>query len=62
MRLVSLAFFLALPLALGAAARADGCSPSTCGVQSVALPGSRTLHVRPNGLQGPLAAYDLATG
>jgi DNA-binding beta-propeller fold protein YncE len=63
MRLVPLAFLVcALPLALGAAARADGCSPENCGTQSVALPGSRTLLVRPNGTQGPLVAYDLATG
>ena len=63
MRLVPLAFLvLALTLGLGAAARADGCSPSTCAVQSLALPGSRTLHVRPNGTQGPLVAYDLGTG
>lgn len=63
MRLVPLALVVcALPLAVGAAARADGCSPATCGAQSVAVPGSRILQVRPNGVQGPLAAYDLAIG
>ena len=63
MRFVPLALLaLALALALGPAARADGCPPSTCGVASVALPGSRILDVRPNGTQGPLVAYDRVTG
>ena len=44
------------------AALADGCPPSTCGTTSSALPGSRTLFVRPSGHQGPLQAFDLRTG
>ena len=44
------------------AALADGCPPSTCGTTSSAVPGSRTLFVRPSGQLGPLHAFDLATG
>jgi hypothetical protein len=43
-------------------ALADGCPPSTCGTTSSAVPGSRTLFVRPRGQQGPLQAFDLAKG
>jgi hypothetical protein len=38
------------------------CGPSTCAPASVASPGSRVLLVRPQGLHGPLAAYDILTG
>jgi hypothetical protein len=44
------------------AALADGCPPSTCATTSSAVPGSRTLFVRPSGQQGPLHAFDLSTG
>jgi hypothetical protein len=43
-------------------ALADGCPPSTCGTTSSAVPGSRTLFVRPSGQDGPLHAFDLTTG
>ena len=53
---------LALPFLLPAFAHADGCPPTTCGTSSAAVPGSRVLALRPNGSNGPLVAYDLATG
>ena len=43
-------------------ALADGCPPSQCGTTSSAVPGSRTLLVRPQGQQGPLQAFDLVKG
>jgi hypothetical protein len=43
-------------------ALADGCPPSSCGTTSSANPGSPILLVRPSGQQGPLHAYDLASG
>ena len=54
-----------LPLALLAVfllpsrAAGDGCPLETCGVQSVALPGSRVVVTRP---QGVVVAYDVVTG
>lgn len=45
-----------------ATALADGCPPSTCGTTGSAVPGSRTLFIRPFGQQGPLQAFDLVTG
>ena len=53
---------LALPVLLPAFAHADGCPPTSCGTSSAAVPGSRVLALRPNGSNGPLVAYDLATG
>jgi len=56
---------LLLPLVLIPApstALADGCPPSMCGTTSAAMPGSRTLFVRPWGQQGPLRAFDLVSG
>jgi WD40 repeat protein len=53
---------LALLPAAASARSADGCPPSSCGAQSVTAPGSRLLYVRPAGSQGPLTAYDLASG
>jgi hypothetical protein len=62
-RLVPLALLaLALLPAAASARTEDGCPPSSCGAQSVALPGSRLLYVRSAGSLGPLAAYDLANG
>jgi hypothetical protein len=37
----------------------DGCPPETCGVQSVAVPGSPVVALRP---LGRLVAYDVVTG
>jgi hypothetical protein len=56
-----------LPLALLAllapgSAAAVGCIPTNCGTATVAVPGSPVLHVRAAGSQGPIAAYDLASG
>jgi hypothetical protein len=45
-----------------ATALADGCAPSSCGSTGSAMPGSRTLFVRPEGQQGPLQAFDVFTG
>jgi hypothetical protein len=58
-RLVLLALAVLIPTA---AARADGCPPSQCGTATVAVPGSRTLAVRPGGARGPVLVYDLARG
>jgi hypothetical protein len=59
-RLLPLLALLVLPAPT--VALADGCPPSTCGTTSSAVPGSRTLFVRPSGQQGPLQGFDLATG
>jgi hypothetical protein len=59
-RLVPLLLLVAFPVP--SVALADGCPPSSCGTTSSAVPGSRTLFVRPSGQQGPLHAYGLATG
>jgi hypothetical protein len=61
-RLLLVSLALLVPAALGSAARADGCPPSTCGVTSLAAPGSPLLVVRPAGQQGPLDAYNVANG
>jgi hypothetical protein len=53
---------LAFPFLLPAFAHADGCPPTTCGTSSAAVPGSRTLALRPNGSSGPLVGYNLVTG
>ena len=57
-----LPLFLLVLVPAPSAALADGCPPSTCGTTSSALPGSRTLFVRPWGQQGPLQAFDLVSG
>lgn len=54
-----LALLSLLALAPTSAALADGCPPSSCGMTSVAQPGSRVLIVRPNGYQGPALGYDV---
>ena len=59
-RLLPLLLLVAIPVP--SAALADGCPPSTCGTTSSAVPGSRTLFVRPSGQQGPLHGFDLVTG
>jgi hypothetical protein len=59
-RLLPLLLLVAIPVP--SAALADGCPPSTCGTTSSAVPGSRTLFVRPTGQQGPLHGFDLVTG
>jgi hypothetical protein len=59
-RLLPLLVLVAIPAP--SSALADGCPPSTCGTTSSAVPGSRTLFVRPSGQQGPLHAFDLRTG
>jgi hypothetical protein len=61
-RLVPLALLALAALPTTAAARADGCPPSSCGAQSVTFANSRLLYVRPSGAIGPLLAYDLSTG
>lgn len=57
-RLLLLAVLLLVP----ATAHADGCPPSQCATATVAVPGSPVLVVRPAGLQGPAAVYDLRDG
>ena len=57
-----LPLFLLVLIPAPATALADGCPPSSCGTSSSAVPGSRTLFVRPSGQQGPLHAYDLVSG
>lgn len=57
-----LVFLLAFALLPSAAAHADGCPPSSCGVATIALPGADVLPVRMNGSNGPLRGYDLTTG
>jgi hypothetical protein len=59
-RLLPLLLLVVIPVP--SVALADGCPPSTCGTTSSAVPGSRTLFVRPSGQQGPLQAFDLMTG
>jgi hypothetical protein len=59
-RMLPLLLLIVIPAP--SAAHADGCPPSTCGTTSSAVPGSRTLLVRPSGQQGPLQAFDVATG
>jgi hypothetical protein len=59
-RLLPLLLLVVIPAP--SAAHADGCPPSTCGTTSSAVPGSRTLFVRPSGQQGPLQAFDITTG
>jgi hypothetical protein len=55
-RLLVLAVLVLVP---APASFADGCPPSTCGMTSVAPPGSRVLVIRPNGQTGPALGYDL---
>jgi hypothetical protein len=57
-----LTIVLVLLLVPSAAALADGCPPSDCGTATVAVPGARTLAVRPGGSRGPAVVYDLARG
>ena len=59
-RLLPLLLLVVIPAP--SAALGDGCPPSTCGTTSSALPGSRTLFIRPSGQQGPLQAFDLVRG
>lgn len=51
---------LILSTLLVASAEADGCPPSTCGAQGLAVPGSPTLAIRPSGPLGALQSYDVA--
>jgi hypothetical protein len=53
---------LAVILLVPSTAHADGCPPSQCATATVAVPGSPMLAVRPAGLQGPAAVYDLRAG
>lgn len=57
-RLALLSLLVLLPTG---AALASGCPPTTCGVTSVAPPGSRVLVMRPSGQFGPALGYDLVT-
>jgi hypothetical protein len=59
-RLLPLLLLVVIPVP--SAALADGCPPSACGTTSSALPGARTLFIRPSGQQGPLQAFDLVSG
>ena len=59
-RLLPLLLLLAIPFP--SVALADGCPPASCGTTSVAPPGSKLVFVFPNGRQGPLWAYDVASG
>ena len=59
-RLLPLLLLVVIPAP--STAFADGCPPSSCGTTSSAVPGSPTLLVRPSGQQGPLHAYDIASG
>jgi hypothetical protein len=59
-RLLPLLVLIVIPVP--STALADGCPPSSCGTTSSAVPGSPIVLVRPSGQQGPLHAYDLASG
>jgi hypothetical protein len=59
-RLLPLLLLVVVPAP--SAALADGCPPSMCGTTAFAIPGSRTIFVRPHGQSGPLQAFDSITG
>ena len=59
-RLLPLLLLIVIPAP--STALADGCPPPSCGTTSSAVPGAHKILVRPSGQQGPLHAYDLASG
>ena len=61
-KILALCFAAALGALAAGVATAVPCGPTTCASLSVAPPGANTLLVRPNGLAGPLSAFNLTTG
>lgn len=59
-RLLPLLLLVVIPAP--STALADGCPSSTCGITSSAVPGSSILFVRSYGPNGPLQAFDIASG